>query len=373
MRSVGDLTESDLIARIQAQLPPAPPWLVVGIGDDAAVIEPERNRLEVLSVDTLVESVHFDRGFVPADAIGHRALAVNLSDLAAMGAAPRLALLAMALPPALALADFDAIVSGFCGLAARHRLHVAGGNLTRTPGPLTIDVTVAGTVKRRQALTRAGARPGDELYVSGTIGSAKAGLTLLRERHAVVSHQSSGVSPQSSGSSLSRQADVSPTDASRLTTDDRRLTTAYLRPEPRVRLGVWLARNRVASACIDLSDGLADGVHRIAEASGVGITVDASALPIDDSARAAFSARGADVMRETVAGGDDYELLFTVGRRKSRAILAAAQHTGVPLTRIGACTVDRAVLVEHAGSKIPLPSVGFSHFAAGRTMASSDR
>src|SRR5262245_16892796 len=160
---VSELTERELIARIRARLPPAPPWLPVGIGDDAAVVEPERNRLEVLSVDSVVEGVHFDRRFVPSDAIGHRALAVNLSDLAAMGAAPRLALLAMALPPALPLADFDGILAGFCLLAERHRLHLAGGNLTRSPGPLMIDVTVAGTVKRRQVLTRAGARPGDDL------------------------------------------------------------------------------------------------------------------------------------------------------------------------------------------------------------------
>src|SRR6266853_3019261 len=120
---VGDFTEADLIARIQQRLPPAPDWLLVGIGDDAAVVEPERNRVEVLSVDALIEGVHFDCAFVPPDAIGHRALAVNLSDLAAMGAAPRLALLSLALPPALPLADFDAIVSGFCPVAGRYNLH----------------------------------------------------------------------------------------------------------------------------------------------------------------------------------------------------------------------------------------------------------
>src|SRR6267143_6940598 len=150
--TISDCSERELIARIQARLPPPPAWLLVGIGDDAAVVEPERNRAEVLTVDALVEGIHFDRAFVPPDAIGHRALAVNLSDLAAMGAAPRLALLSMALPAALPLADFDAIAGGFAALAARHDVHVAGGNLTRSPGPLMIDVTVIGTVKRRQAL-----------------------------------------------------------------------------------------------------------------------------------------------------------------------------------------------------------------------------
>src|SRR6185295_1417913 len=186
----------------------------------AAVVEAERNRVEVLTADAIVEGIHFERAFVPPDAIGHRALAVNLSDLAAMGAAPRLALLSMALPASLPLADFDAIVAGFTALAARHRLHVAGGNLTRSPGPLMIDVAVIGTVKRRQALTRSGARPGDDIYVSGHIGSAAAGLRLLRE---VVSHPSFVVSQPSVAGRLSHQtADRSPE------TDDRRLVTAYL-------------------------------------------------------------------------------------------------------------------------------------------------
>ena len=134
--TVSDLSERELIARIQQLLPPAPPWLLVGIGDDAAIVEPEPNRVEVLTVDAIVEGIHFDRAFVPPDAIGHRALAVNLSDLAAMGATPRLALLSMALPGALPLADFDAIAAGIAALAAAHRLHVVGGNLTRSPGPL---------------------------------------------------------------------------------------------------------------------------------------------------------------------------------------------------------------------------------------------
>ena len=184
--TVSDLSERELIARIQQLLPPAPPWLLVGIGDDAAIVEPERNRVEVLTVDAIVEGIHFDRAFVPPDAIGHRALAVNLSDLAAMGATPRLALLSMALPGALPLADFDAIAAGIAALAAAHRLHVVGGNLTRSPGPLMIDVTLIGTVKRRQGLTRGGAKPGDDLYVSGTIGGAAAGLGLLRK---VVGHR----------------------------------------------------------------------------------------------------------------------------------------------------------------------------------------
>ena len=371
--TVASLTERELIARIRRQLPPAPDWVLVGIGDDAAVIEPERNRVEVLSADALVEGIHFDRAFVPPAAIGHRALAVNLSDLAAMGAAPRLALLSMALPAALPLADFDAITGGFAALAARHRLHLAGGNLTRSPGPLMIDVTVMGTVKRRQALTRSGARPGDDLYVSGSIGSARAGLVLLREATAVVSRKSSVVSHESPVSGLSHQRDGSgrwtddfglTTDDLRLTTDDLRLTTAFLRPDPRVLLGVHLGRNRAASACMDLSDGLSDGLEQMAEASGVGMTIEADTLPIDHQTQAFFAARGQDAVAEALAGGDDYELLIAVRPRTQRRLAEAVRRGGVPLTRIGRCTAERGITLRRAAGAAPAAALphGFQHF-----------
>ena len=344
---VGDLTERDLVHRIQQHLPPAPDWLLVGIGDDAAVVEPERNRVEVLSVDALVEGIHFDRAFVPPEAIGHRALAVNLSDLAAMGAAPRLALLSLALPPGLPLKDFEGVIAGLARLAAAHRTHVAGGNLTRSPGPLMIDITVVGSVKRRQALTRAGARPGDEIYVSGTLGTSAAGLRMLRTKDTT-------------------------TDAKNTTTEDTGVpsvvelcTRRYLYPEPRVRLGLLLARNRAASASIDLSDGLADGVRRIAEASGVGVVIDADALPIDAGVRAWFEARGLDPVAEAMTAGDDYELLVTV-RPRTRRRLAAAKRCDVPLTRIGACTEGRAAVlrVRTGGTvmDVDLPPGGYDHF-----------
>ena len=328
--TVSDLTERDLVARIQQHLAPAPDWLVVGIGDDAAVAEPARNRVEVLTVDALVEGVHFDRAFVPPGAIGHRALAVNLSDLAAMGAEPRLALLSLVLPPALPLDEYDAIVTGFAALAAAYRIHLVGGNITRSPGPLMLDVTVIGTAKRRRTLTRRGARAGDGLYVSGTIGAAAAGLQML-----VASRQSGG------DSAVSR----------------------YLRPEPRVRLGVLLGRNRAASACIDLSDGLADGVHRIAEASGVGVTIDAALLPIDPAARQWFEAQGMEATMAAIAASDDYELLFAARPRTSRRLAAAVKDSGLPLTRIGTCTADRSVLIQITaeGGATALPQ-GYSHF-----------
>jgi thiamine-monophosphate kinase len=303
----------------------------VGIGDDAAVVEPERNRLEVLSVDALVEGVHFDRTFTPPGAIGHRALAVNLSDLAAMGAAPRLCLVSLALPPALAVADFDAMIGGLTALAARHRMHVAGGNLTRSPGPLVLDVTVIGTAKRRQILTRAGARPGDHLYVTGSVGAAAAGLSMLRE--------------------LGRDA-CAPDDP---------CAARYLYPEPRVRMGLLAGRNRAASAAMDLSDGLADAVHQIAAASGVGAVIDADALPIDPAARDWFSRHGDDPVTAATAGGDDYELLLAVRPKLGRRLANARRHGGVELTRIGVCTEALDVRLKCGDVERPMPK-GYHHF-----------
>ena len=330
--TVSDFSERDLIARIASRLPPTPAWMPVGIGDDAAVVEPERNRLEVLSVDALVEGIHFDRAFTPPDAIGHRALAANLSDLAAMGAAPRLCLLSLALPGSFPIADFDAMIGGLTALAARHRVHVAGGNLTRSPGPLVVDITVSGTAKRRQILTRRGARPGDELYVTGSIGAAAAGLGMLKQ------------------------------DGLQACTGANPCAARYLYPEPRIRMGLLIARNRAATAGMDLSDGLAEGVQQMAEASGVGASIDADALPIEAAAREWFGRQGDDVMTAALTGGDDYELLLAVPPRRGRRLNEARQHGGVLLTRIGVCTKDPAVVLNCGDAGLrPLPK-GYQHF-----------
>ena len=176
-RTVADVGERALIQRITARLP-APAWVVIGPGDDAAVVEPARGALDVLTTDVQVEGVHFDCRFVPPDAIGHRALAVNLSDLAAMGARPRAALLSLVLPDRLDVAVVDGLLDGLLALADAHRVALVGGNISRSPGPLVVDMTAIGTVHPRRVLTRSAARAGDDLYVTGLIGGATAGLGL---------------------------------------------------------------------------------------------------------------------------------------------------------------------------------------------------
>jgi thiamine-monophosphate kinase len=334
MPTVADLGEHQLIQRITKRLASAP-WVVVGPGDDAAVVRPRRGTFEVLTTDALVEGVHFDCRFVPPDAIGHRALAVNVSDLAAMGAEPRSALLSLALPATLEIAALDGIMDGLVRVADAHRVIVIGGNVTRSPGPLMLNLTVTGTVRPRRALTRAGARPGDEVFVTGSLGDAAVGLRSLQ---------------QSCEPAASREA-------SYICCEER-----YLRPDARVRAGLLLARNRAASSCIDLSDGLADGVRQLAAASRVGITLDAGAIPITDEVRGWHERHGGNALQTAVAGGDDYELLFTVRRSQLGRLRGATRRlSNLPITRIGIVTGGSDLLLSDEMGKHELP-VGFEHF-----------
>jgi thiamine-monophosphate kinase len=329
--------EHGLIAEIRARVPPAPSWLVVGIGDDAAVVKPERGALEILTTDGLVEGVHFDRRFsTPAD-IGWKALAVNLSDIAAMGGTPRLALLSLGVPAGLAPAEAHALLDGFLALAAEARVTLAGGNITRSPGPLFVDVTVAGFARPRHVLTRAGARAGDALYVTGEVGAGAAGLLWSKD-------VADGVKAAEAIEGIE--------DCVR----------RYCAPEPRVRVGALLGRNRAATACMDLSDGLADAVRQIAGASGLGASIDGAALPIPFAAREYFRRIGADPVAAAAAGGDDYELLFAAPRRtRGRLATVVRQSRGVAVTRIGELTADPALVLINNGAREPLPH-GFVHF-----------
>ena len=333
-RTVADVGEHELIARVRARVPPAPAWIRLGIGDDAAIVMPARGMADVVTTDALVEGVHFERALVPPADIGARALAVNLSDLAAMGAVPRIAVVSFGLPAALPLADYDGMVAGLAALAAREHVAIVGGNITRSPGPLFVDVTAIGAVHPRKALTRGGGRAGDALYVTGRPGGAAAGLAALT----------------SGGAAAPRDADLA--DA----------VARYRCPEPRGRLGVLVARNRAASACIDLSDGLADAVHQLASASGTGAIIDAGVVPWHPAV-ARMWPRAEDALVRALSGGDDYELLFAVPPRRRRAFEAVAiRPGGVPVTRIGRLTPEGRVLLDLDGRQVPLPS-GFTHFA----------
>lgn len=333
--TVGDLGEAPLIARIRQRVPPAPDWVILGIGDDAAVVEPARGTLDVVTTDTLVEGVHFDRTFVSATDLGHRTLAVNLSDLAAMGATPRAAVLSLVLPASLPVVDVDQLVDGLLALASHAGIELVGGNVTSTDGPLVLGMTAVGAVRRRRVLSRGGGRPGDELWVTGSIGAAAAGLGWLREAATL----------------------GAPDDAALAACVER-----YRRPSPRVRVGRLLGRNRTARAGVDLSDGLGDGLRQLATASGVGAVVDAAALPIAPGARQWFDERGQDPIDAAVTGGDDYELLVAVPRTHRRRFAAIRRLThGVALTRIGELTRATDLVLRTETGDRPVPA-GYTHF-----------
>lgn len=333
-RLISELGERGLIERIRHRLPPAPSTVVVGIGDDAAVAVPERGAFQILTTDALVEGIHFDRRFSSLTDVGYKALAVNASDVAAMGGTPQLALLSLMLPSSMSIRDVDALIDGISEMARDAQIGIVGGNITRSPGPLVVDVTVTGAAKPRKVLTRGGGRPGDILYVTGAVGAGAAGLEILRALQ---------------GSE--------PDDAS-LAACVRR----YRRPSPPLRTGALLGRNRAATACMDLSDGLADGVRQIAEASGTGAKIDAAALPLDPGARAWYASRSGDPVLGCLTGGDDYELLFASPRRfRSRLRTVERQGRGVPITAIGELTADPQVVLVRNGRTEPLPG-GFAHF-----------
>ena len=338
-QTVADLGEHLIIDRIRHRVGEASPSVLVPIGDDAAVLTPERGSLTVVTTDCLVESVHFDRAFCPMDAIGHKALSVNLSDLAAMGAAPQHALLSLVLPPSLPVLDLDSLLEGLLRVAKRHQVDVVGGNIACAVGPLVIDITALGSVRRRRILTRAGARPGDLLYVSGELGAAAAGLGSLHT-----------VAPDG----------PTPSDDLEVCRD------RYLRPEARIRLGVQLGRNRAARACIDLSDGLADGVRQIAKESTVGAIIRADAIPIARGAREWFERQGLDVVIAAIASGDDYELLFASPPDCKRRIESTRRRSGKPpLTVVGVITREPACILDRNGAAEPLPH-GYRHCVGPR-------
>jgi thiamine-monophosphate kinase len=313
--------EFELIERYLSRLGAQRDDVVLGVGDDAALLRPPPGLELVLAADTIVEGEHFPAGMAPYD-IGHRVLAVNLSDLAAMGAEPAWALLTLT----LSRADPEwmrEFASGLHEIARQHGVALVGGDTTA--GPLTATIAIAGFVPPGQALRRSGARPGDEIWVSGTPGDAAAGLQVLLGQ-------------------LDAPADVL-----------EPLKQRFCRPEPRIGLGLVL--RGIASACIDISDGLAGDLGKLCAASGVGGDIDSTLLPRSAAMRGAMDPEAA--RRVALAGGDDYELLFTLPPGTDAAALERA--AGIAITRIGLVVEGTGVAVDGEPVEREIGH-GFDHF-----------
>ncbi len=318
--------EFDLIARFVAAFRPA--RAPRGPGDDCAVLPPARGELCV-TTDAVLEGVHFTLETSSLEDVGHKALAVNLSDLAAMGARPTWFVCALGLPRGTGAREVTALARGMAPLAKAHGAELAGGNVTRA-AQLTLTLTAAGEVPRGGALLRSGGRAGDELYVSGVLGDARLGLAKLAAR-------------KSPSAGAGRKSSLSPFFAQR-------------RPEPKVALGL-LARSH-ASAAIDVSDGLGQDLGHLCAASGVGAEVDVAALPVSPALRAHAGARA---WEWALAGGEDYQLLLAVPPRRAAAFERQAARAGEKVTRVGRLTAGRAPRFLLEGADVRAPR-GFDHF-----------
>jgi thiamine-monophosphate kinase len=297
--------------------------VVLGIGDDAALLRVAAGEDLVLTTDALVEGVHFLPGASP-HSLGHRVLAVNLSDIAAMGAIPNWALLALNMPRA----DEDwlrSFASGFGELARTHAVALVGGNVSR--GPLSLTVAMAGTVPRGQGLRRDGARAGDALYVSGTVGDASAWLKCSRGELAANAH---------AAEFLQRRFEY---------------------PAPRMALGAGLLG--LASACIDISDGLYADAQRLLQAAGVGARIELPQLPVSWALREALGDRA---WQQALEGGEDYELCFTAPESQHAAIAALAARSATPVARIGRIRDGSGIELIMDKSVMQFSPLGFDHF-----------
>lgn len=300
----------------------------LGLLDDAAVLTPTLGHQIVVTSDALTEGVHFLSSTRASD-VAHKALGVNLSDLAAMGAVPLAYTLTLSLPVSTDDAWFADFSSGLAQCQSVHGIFLAGGDTTATNGPLGLSITAFGQVPEGRALTRGGAQPGDDLYVSGTIGDAALGLLVVRDRKT-------------------------------LGDNDKALSDRYHRPNPRTSLGPQLLG--IATACIDISDGLIADIGHICSVSRVSAKISADEIPLSSGAKDAL-ARNPALLQTIATGGDDYELAFTAPVSQANAVSEIAGFLGLPINRIGSILEgDEVAVYDRDGRLITFDKIGYRHF-----------
>ncbi len=347
-QTLGEIGEKGLLRHLQGRIPSAP-GVVVGLGDDAAAVETAP--FSLVTTDSLVEGVHFLRDAAPPRLLGRKALAVNLSDIGAMGGIARYATVSLCLPPDLALGWVDSLYDGLLERAAEAGVALVGGNVTRGRGSIVVDVTLIGDAGR--LLLRSGARPGDRVVVTGTLGAAAAGVRLLAE-----------------GARLDEEGELTATGV--WTESSAPAVAACLRaqldPRPPLALARSIAERGLARAGMDISDGLSLDLVEICSRSGTGAVIDALALPLDPRAAGLERARGGDALALALHGGEDYQLLLAVAPEDLGELSELARVWGVPVTAVGEFVEGEPVvwLRDGAGER-PLVPGGHDHFRAGPT------
>ncbi|MDT7041825.1 thiamine-phosphate kinase [Candidatus Nitronereus thalassa] len=281
-----------------------------GIGDDAAILRTTPNEALIVSTDLAIEGIHFDLSFESFQDVGYRTAVANISDMAAMGATPKFLLVGLAVPPSTAVKSLKDLYRGFKEPCRRYNISMVGGDTSSSQSGLFLCMTILGQVKTNHALKRSGAKVGDHVYVTGTLGDSKAGLQILQRR----ATQKNPNAPQPYESFLIKR---------------------HLRPTPRPAMGQQLAKSRWAHGAIDISDGLSGDIQHLCKASGVGVELWASQLPISRQCATYAKAYGHSSIELALEGGEDYELLFTVSPRHQQTMAKLSRTFKTPLTCIG--------------------------------------
>lgn len=330
-------SETAFLQRLSSASGQNPADLLLGIGDDAAVFRPTPGMVLTAASDLLTENIHFRRAYFSGFAIGAKALLVNLSDMAAMGATPRWCLMNLALPSHFPDEEADAIVRGILETANRFGVTLIGGDTSASDGPIFIDVTILGETAPGDYLTRSGARPGDAIFVSGVLGDSEAGLRVL----------SRGENrPETHSEAIEK----------------------HLRPVPRLELGKFLVSSGACTAAMDLSDGLSIDLKRLCEASGTGALLSGNLIPVSAAARLEAAQAGKLPLDLAMHGGEDFELLFTIRAELAPEIekMSGSELVGgVRLTRIGnMATPETGIRMDCGNGPEPVPAKGFDHFSS---------
>lgn len=330
--------EDELIGWLRKRAAHSAANISLGIGDDAALVRPRSGYQLILTTDMSIEGVHFSPALHPAKSVGHRALARSLSDIAAMGGAPKYALISLALSHRADRKWVQSFYEGMFRLARRFGVALLGGDTARHSGAILADVVVVGEVPQGKALLRSGAKPGDALFVAGTLGLSALGLEFLRS------------GKRNKNSQAFREA-----------------FQAHLYPEPQCDLGQHLMKRRLAAAAIDVSDGLSTDLGRLCDSSGVGAHIWVDSLPVPQIS-SSKNLSDAHLLHLALHGGEDYKLLFAV--RPSKVARVPDSFEGIRIHRIGKICARRAkVLVLPNGAHKRLQPLGYDHFHASRQSA----
>ncbi len=347
------LSEFALIQRLHRKFGRTGPAVVRGIGEDTAIIRPLGDKSLLLTTDLLAEGIHFDLATATFEDVGYKAAVANLSDIAAMGGTPQHLLVSVAIPPSQSPEDIEQLYDGMMEACRPYKVDLVGGDTSASRNGLFLSVTLTGVVDAGRALTRDGARPGDLMYVTGTLGDALAGLSLLSGRatmRRVVGRQLP---------SLLR----------------RHLISRHLRPTPRIQEGQLLTQHRLATAGIDLSDGLSGDLLHLCERSGVGAEMDPDALPLSAACRAYATVSHRDPVHLALTGGEDYELLFTVAPKHKAQLERITQRHKLQISHIGVIRPKRFGLTLRGKDGVPrkLRVSSYEHFRSKRTQAQGVR